>query len=442
MLLKRQDDIVQAASQDFGGRPAEETLALEIFPLVNEIRDACRNLKRWMAPRRAPVQWQFRPGKARVMYEPLGVVGILSSWNCPFFLSLAPLVGALAAGNHVLLKPSELAPACAELIESILSDLYPRECVSVIQGGPETAAEFARLPFDHLIFTGSTNIGRHVMRAAAENLVPVTLELGGKSPVIIERGYPLRKAAERILAGKLYNAGQTCVAPDYVLLPRGQSDDFVRMSQDVIARMHPSRTGGRDYTRIINTQHYRRLSDLVRHARDRGARVIPIHPGTENCDESNRVFPPMLVLNVRDDMAIMHEEVFGPVLPVLEYDSVDDAIAYVNARPHPLALYYFDTDKRRARDVIFRTAAGGITVNDCLLHAGQAALPFGGVGPSGMGRYHGFDGFQYVAPPGLETFSNKKSVFLQGAWSPLSILHPPYGRYTRGILRLMLSHLL
>ena len=429
-MLKRQDDIIAAISDDFRGRAREETLALELFPLLYEIRYACRHLKRWMAPRRVPVQWQFWPGKARVFYEPLGVVGILSSWNYPLYLTLAPFTGALSAGNHVLLKPSELAPATAELMKAIVSDLYPPEYVSVIIGGPETAADFVRLPLNYMLFTGSSRVGKLVMKAASENLVPVTLELGGKSPAAIHPTYPLRKAAERILVGKLYNAGQTCVAPDYVLVPPHQRDEFVNAAQTTIARMYPSLVNNPDYTRIVNASHYQRLVALVEDARCRGARIIEINPAGETCNVTNQVFPPTLVTNVRDDMAIMQEEIFGPVLPIVDYGSVEEAVRYINERPHPLAFYYFDDDKQRARDVVSRTVAGGATVNDCIFHAGQVTLPFGGVGPSGMGRYHGFDGFQ--------TFSNKKSVFFQKKWSALALLRPPYSVRTRRILNILL----
>ena len=430
-LRERQDQIIDAVSRDFGGRAAEETMALELFPLFNEIRHVCRHLKRWMSPHRAAVQWQFLPGKAKVTYEPRGVVGILSSWNYPFYLSFAPMVGALAAGNHALLKPSEVAPASAALIQSIVSGLYAPEYVSVVTGGPDTAATFVRLPLDHLMFTGSTLVGKQVMRAASDNLVPVTLELGGKSPAIIHPAYPIRKAVQRILTAKLYNAGQTCVAPDYVLVGSDRRDEFMEVARGMIANMYASLVGNKQYTRIINPNHYQRLTRLVDDARYRGAEVIEVNPGNEICDARNRVFPPTLIRNTRDDMAIMQEEIFGPVLPIVEYESLEDAVAYVNARPHPLSLYYFDEDRRRVRDLVGRVAAGGVTVNDCLLHAGQASLPFGGVGPSGMGRYHGLDGFQ--------EFSNKKGIFFQRRWSPLGLLRPPYTAGTRQLLRFLLA---
>ena len=431
-LLARQDDIVAAVSRDFGGRAAEETRALELFPLLLEIRHACRQLKGWMAPRRVPVAWPFWPARARVVYRPLGVAGILAPWNYPIFLSLGPLVGAIAAGNHVLLKPSELAPATAALIKSMLSELYPQAYVSVILGGPEIAAELTRLPLVCLLFTGSARVGKEVMKAASENLVPVTLELGGKSPAIIHAEYPVERAGARIVVSKLFNAGQTCVAPDYVLIPRERRDEFVATARRLIARMFPTLTDNPDYTRIISGQHYRRLTSLVEDARRRGAEIIEIKSPEDACDETTRVFPPTLVLNVRDEMDIMREEIFGPVLPIVEYDRLESAAAYVNARPHPLALYYFDHDRTRIRDIVTGVTAGGVTINDCMYHVGQAGLPFGGVGASGIGRYHGFDGF--------ETFSHKKGVYQQPRWSPLGLLKPPYDALARKAVTFLLRH--
>jgi coniferyl-aldehyde dehydrogenase len=368
--------------------------------------------------------------RGRVIYQPVGVVGILSAWNYPLFLSLGPMVGAIAAGDHVMLKPSELAPRTAELIASIIGVLYPPEYATAIVGNAEKAAEFARLPFDHLLFTGSERVGRLVMKAASENLTPVTLELGGKSPALIHPGYAMKTAAARILAGKLYNAGQTCVAPDYVLLPRERSDEFVDAAKQVVAHMYPRLAENRDYTHVLNARHYERLRAMVDDARHNGAEVVEINPGQEACTEENRVFPPTLLLNVRDDMTVMQEEIFGPVLPIVLYDTLDGAIDYMNARPHPLALYYFDHSGKRVKEVLGRTLAGGVTVNDCILHVGQPNLPFGGVGPSGMGQYHGFDGFA--------TFSKKKGVFLQSRWSPVSFLRPPYGALTRRILKFLI----
>jgi coniferyl-aldehyde dehydrogenase len=355
----------------------------------------------------------------------------LSSWNCPLFLSLAPLVGVVAAGNHAIIKPSELAPATGNLITSMLSDLFPAEYVCVITGGPEIADELTHLPLDHLVFTGSTRVGKLAMKAASENLVPVTLELGGKSPVLVHPSFPIREVAKRVLTGKLYNAGQTCVAPDYILIHADRCEEFVNEAKAVVGKMYSALVDNADYTRIINSNHYHRIDGLVEDARGRGAQRIQINPAGESCDAANRVFPPTLLVNVSDDMAVMQEEIFGPVLPIVQYRDIDEAVAYINSRAHPLAFYYFDNDQRRAADIVSQVRAGGVTVNDCIYHAGQAALPFGGVGPSGMGRYHGFDGFA--------TFSNKKSVFFRRKWSPLSLLRPPYTNRTRQFLRFLLD---
>ena len=430
-LLEHKHDLITAISNDFGGRSAEETLALELFPTLAEIRYALAHLKHWMKPRRAPVSWQFWPARAKVLYQALGVVGILSAWNYPLFLSLAPLANALAAGNHVMLKPSEFAPRTAELLRTILAELYSPEYVTVVLGEAETGAEFSRLPFDHLLYTGSARVGKQVMRAASENLTPVTLELGGKSPALIHPEYPLQKATERILTGKLYNDGQTCVAPDYVLVASRLEAEFVQLARSAATHMYPRLVANPDYTRIINVRHYQRLAALLDDAQSKGANVIRINPADEQCDETNRVFAPVLITGATAGMTVMQEEIFGPILPVVPYETLDEAIEYVNVRPHPLAFYYFDQNAARVQQVLERTLAGGVTVNDCIFHVGQCELPFGGVGPSGMGRYHGFDGF--------ETFSKKKGVFLQGRWTPLTLLRPPYSGTARRMLKFIIG---
>jgi coniferyl-aldehyde dehydrogenase len=429
-LIARTPQLVAAVSADFGGRSGEETRALEILPVINEIRYARRHLKAWMKPRRAAVQWQAWPATARVVYEPRGVVGIVSPWNYPLFLTLVPLTCAIAAGNHVLIKPSELTPATGALMRSIVAEIYPPDYVSVVTGGVDVATAFVALPFDHLLFTGSTRVGKLVMKAASENLVPVTLELGGKSPVIVHPSYSMKQAAERILTGKLYNAGQTCIAPDYVLLPRERRVEFVEEARKAIVSMYPSLVDNPDYTRIINAQHYQRLTGLVDDARRGRGEVIEINPRGETCNAGNRVIPPTIVTGVQPEMSIAQEEIFGPVLPIVDYETIDEAIAYVNARPHPLAFYYFDNDAARVTDVVGRVQSGGVTVNDCIFHVGQPALPFGGFGASGIGRYHGFDGF--------ETFSHKKGMFWQSRWSALSLLRPPYDATKKRVLSFLL----
>ncbi|GLC28443.1 coniferyl aldehyde dehydrogenase [Roseisolibacter agri] len=429
-LREHQDALVDAVSEDFGGRAAEETLLLELFPLLAEIAHARRHLKRWMRPRTVRPAWYLLPGRARVVWQPLGVVGVMSAWNYQLLLSLSPLVGALAAGNHVIVKPSEVTPRTADLIARIVAERFPREYVAGVTGDADVAAAFSALPFDHLIFTGSTRVGKLVMRAASEHLVPVTLELGGKSPVILHRDAPLARAADRIVTGKLYNAGQTCVAPDYALVPRDRVDAFVQEVRRASAARYPRLVATRDYTRIVTRRHWERLQALVDDARARGARVQTVDPASEAFTPENRVFPPTLVLDASDAMSVMQEEIFGPVLPVVPYDTLDDAIAYVNARPRPLALYYFDDDRRRIDDVLARTTSGTVAVNDVVVQLGVNDLPFGGVGPSGMGQYHGFDGFQ--------TFSKKKGVFLQSRFGGAGLLAPPYTGRTRALIRRLL----
>jgi coniferyl-aldehyde dehydrogenase len=429
-LLDHKDALVRAISEDFKGRAAEETLALELVPTLGEIRDARKHLKGWMEPRAVPVGWQFQPARAHIEMQPKGVVGILGAWNYPLFLTIGPAVGAIAAGNRIMIKPSELAPRTAALLEQMIGKTFPADYICVINGGLDVAQDFSRLPFDHLIYTGSGRVGKLVMKAAAENLTPVTLELGGKSPAVVHPEYSVERAAERILTGKLYNAGQTCVAPDYLLIARTRVDEFLSAAPRIVGNMYPKLVANPDYTRIIDAAHYRMLARLVSDAEEKGAKAIRINPANETCDEENQVFPPTLLINVGDEMTVMHEEIFGPILPIVTYETLDEAIAYINARPHPLALYYFDANNARVKNVLSRTIAGGVTVNDCIFHVGQSGLPFGGIGASGMGHYHGIYGF--------ETFSKQKGVFMEGRWSPLSLLRPPYGAVARRILGMLL----
>jgi len=426
LLRAEQEAFVRAVSEDFGGRAREETLLLELFPLRDEIRRARRRLRGWMRPRRVRPAWFLLPARARVMYQPLGVVGVIGAWNYPLLLTLSPLVGALAAGNHAIVKPSEIAPRTAALLARLLADRFAPEYVTAVTGGPDVAAALAALPLDHLVFTGSTRVGRLVMRAASERLTPVTLELGGKSPAIVHRDYPVERAAERIAAGKLLNAGQTCVAPDYALVARDRVDAFRAAVERAAGRLYPRLVDNADYTRIVSAAHWQRLDALVADARAGGAETVVIDPARETFGAENRVFPPTLVIAPGDDRAVMQEEIFGPVLPIVPYDTLDGAIAYVGGRPRPLALYYFDDDGTRVRRVLERTTSGGVTVNDVVLHLGQDDLPFGGVGPSGMGHYHGFDGF--------ERFSKKKGVMLQSRWTPIALLRPPYDRRVRALV--------
>ncbi len=423
--------IADAISADFGNRSFHETQVAEIFTLIGGLRHTKKHLKSWMKPKSRHVMLAMRPGSAKVLYQPLGVVGVIAPWNYPFQLAVGPLAAALAAGNRVLLKPSEYTPRTSELIARLLGEALPQDVVHVVTGGPEVGAAFSKLPFDHLLFTGSTHIGRSVMRAAAENLTPVTLELGGKSPALVHESFPTARAAQRVAAGKWFNGGQTCIAPDYLLVPEGQLDKMVEQLKQSVGRAYPTLRDNRDYTSVVNDKHYERLVELVKDAESRGARKIEINPAGEQLDPATRKLAPTLLLNVDDQMRVMQEEIFGPVLPIMTYRSLPEAIEYINAHPRPLALYYFDFDNERARDVLEHTTSGGATLNDTLIHFAIDDLPFGGVGPSGMGAYHGIEGF--------ETFSHKKGVFHQAKLNAAASMGPPYAPRVDKMLDLLIG---
>ncbi len=414
----RMDEMVGAVNADFGGRSRHETLLTDAMTVFSEIDHTLRHLGRWMRPQRRSVDWLFLPARAQVRFQPLGVIGVISPWNYPVNLALIPLVSAIAAGNHVYLKPSEHAPRTSDFLASLLAEVFPADRVAVALGGADVAAAFSALPFDHLFFTGSTAVGRHVMAAAAANLTPVTLELGGKSPAILAPGYPLATAAARIATGKWLNAGQTCIAPDYVLLPRQSRDAFAQALRSEVGARYPQLDANPDYTRIVNEGQYRRLRALLDEAREKGATVLPLREIDPAKADAERLIAPTLVLDPPSDTRLMREEIFGPILPLVSVDSVDAAIDYVNARERPLALYHFDLDRARTERVLDRTVAGGVCVNDTILHIAQSNLPFGGVGPSGMGAYHGHEGFL--------AFSKRKPVFYQSRLSSMALFKPPY----------------
>jgi coniferyl-aldehyde dehydrogenase len=429
--VKREADaIAEAISADFGARARQETLLAEIWPVVASARHALRHLPRWMKPKSVPVGLELMPSRARILPQPLGVVGVIAPWNYPVLLSLSPLIAALAAGNRVMLKLPELTPRTSGLLAKLLGELFPEEKVAALLGGPEVGAAFAGLPFDHLFFTGSTAIGRQVMLAAAQNLTPVTLELGGKSPCVIGPDADLAQAALRIANGKLLNAGQTCIAPDYVLLPRERLDGFVAAYQAAVKKLYPKLRDNPDYTSIVSDRHYARLAAALAQARDTGARIVEIDPAGEGVMAETRKLAPALVIEPGDDLTLMREEIFGPILPVRTYGDLDEAIAFINARPRPLALYYFGAGAPDRDRLLSRTHSGGVTVNDTLSHFVVEELPFGGVGASGIGFYHGEDGFL--------AFSHRKAVFLQGTIDTKKFLYPPYGRIFGGMLRFLM----
>ena len=424
-LLAHRRSLAEAISEDFGGRSEDETLLGEIMPSVEGLKYARRHLRRWMAMERRSVQALFQPAWARVMWQPVGVTGIIAPWNYPVYLTIGPLIGALAAGCRAMIKASEYTPRTAEVLQQMLSRTFPEDHVAVVTGDAEVAAAFSRLPFDHLLFTGSTAVGRHVMRAAAENLVPVTLELGGKSPVIIAPDADPASAAEQIAFGKTFNAGQTCVAPDYVLCPESMEEEFLLAFADTVERLYPRWADNPDVTAIVSDRHYRRLQDIVADARGKGAHVATVGAGGEDLS-GTRKLPVSIVRHVTDDMRVMTEELFGPILPVVPYTELEDAIADVNGRPRPLALYLFSHDRESIRRVLARTHAGGVGINDVLSHVAQESLPFGGIGPSGMGQYHGRAGF--------ETFSKAKPVLRRPRFNSARLIYPPYGRWIHRLI--------
>jgi len=430
LLVDNRKAIARALREDFGARSGYETEIAEIATTLHTVRFARRHLARWMQPRRRRTGIWFLPAANRIVPQPKGCVGIMVPFNFPVNLAVGPLTSALAAGNRAMLKMSELTPNIGELLARLVDERFPAEKLAVVNGGVEVSQEFAALPFDHLLFTGSTAVGRLVMKAAAENLTPVTLELGGKSPVIVSDDYPLAWAAERIVWGKLFNCGQICIAPDYVLVPKGKEREFASYAQAAARKLYPRLAGNDDYTAVINDRHYERLTDWVADARSQGAVVEQVADPAES--RSERKLPLTVVLDPTDEMRVLQDEIFGPVLPVKGYQSIDDAIGYVNERPRPLALYVFSNQRETQERVLEETTSGGVAINDTLMHYMQDDMPFGGVGPSGMGAYHTGEGF--------DTFSHLKPVFRQrgvGSFTGAKLLYPPYGPVTRVLLRLM-----
>jgi len=417
---RHEPEICAAINADFGSRSAHETRLAELFVVRAGIRHTLSHLKGWMRERRVATTLPFLPGKNRLLPQPLGVVGIVSPWNYPFQLAVAPVTAALAAGNRVLVKPSELTPAFSALLARLAGEHFSPDELSIITGDAEMGKAFVSMPFDHLLFTGSTAVGRQVAMAAAANLTPVTLELGGKSPAIFDPSCDLDAATASIAYGKLLNAGQTCIAPDYLLVPKGQAGTVAAKLATAVARLYPTLRDNPDYTAIISDRHFQRLRAMIAEARDAGADVTEINPAGEDLGATSRKLLPTLVSNAGPDLRLMREEIFGPVLPIVEYAAIDEAISHVNQADRPLALYWFGKDSTNRQRILRETAAGGVTINDCMLHLVQENQPFGGVGASGMGAYHGEWGFR--------TFSKEKPVFLQSRLSAGALLRPPYGK--------------
>jgi len=420
MTLSRKHEIAKAISEDFGNRSKHESLVAEVFITHGAIKHARDHLREWMEVEARDVGLVFMPARVELMPQPLGVIGIISPWNYPVQLALSPLAGVLAAGNRAMIKPSELVPATSALLKKIVEEFFSADEVAVFPGGVETGAEFGKLAFDHLVFTGSTRVGKIVMRAAAENLTPVTLELGGKSPTILGDDFSVTEAATVIMNGKLFNAGQTCIAPDYVLVPKAKLEPFVEACKAAVAKMYPRLADNGDYTSIVNQQHYDRLQGYLADAKEKGAKIVELNPAGETLDAAKRKMAPTLVVTPSEETTVMQEEIFGPILPIKTYDKIDEAIDYVNDHPRPLALYYFSHDSEQIDHVLAHTTSGGVSINATMLHIAQDDLPFGGVGPSGMGQYHAKEGF--------DSFTKKKPVFYQGRINGAGIMRPPFGK--------------
>ena len=430
MVTAYKKEIVESMQDDFGNRDPVMSSVTEVDSVIGPMVHAKKKLKKWMKPekRRAslgipgtgPLLF-FTGAKALINYQPKGVVGVISPWNFPVNLALAPLAGIIAAGNRIMLKPSELTPSSSDLMKKMINEYFDESEIAVFTGDPEVGASFSGLAFDHMLFTGGTAIAKHVMRAAAENLVPLTLELGGKSPVVVGKNYNIEDAAKRVMQGKTMNAGQICLAPDYALVPEEKLNDFVEAAVSVTSEMYPEMKDNSDYTSIINQKHYDRIQGYLEDAKQKGAKVVEINPGDEDfSQQQHHKIPPTIVLNPTDDMQIMQEEIFGPVLPVKTYSQVSETVDYINSKDRPLGLYYFGKDTKEQDYVIKNTTSGGVTVNDVISHIQMEDLPFGGVGPSGMGSYHGHDGFK--------EFSHAKSTYTQSKLNLMALagLVPPY----------------
>ena len=429
MIKEYSDEIIDALQKDFGNRDPKSSFLTEIASTIGVLEHAIKNVDKWSKDEKRPSNVD-RPffirllmgllgSKSYIKYQPLGTVGVISPWNFPVNLILAPLGGIFAAGNRTMIKPSELTPATSEVTKKMFEAYFDKSEAAVFTGDAEVGAAFSALPFDHLLFTGGTQIGKKVMKAASDNLVPVTLELGGKSPVIVDEDANLSEVAKKVMRGKTMNAGQICLAPDYLMLPKGKSEEFAKASNEAVSEMFADLKYNEDYTSVINERHYERINELVSDAKDKGAEVIQINPADEDFEQQElHKIPPTLVLNPTDEMKIMQEEIFGPVLPVKEYEDFDETVNYVNSKDRPLGLYLFSKDKNKEKKVLDNTTSGGVTLNDVIWHIGQEELPFGGVGPSGTGSYHGHDGFK--------EFSHAKAVYKQFSADLMAQMMPPY----------------
>ncbi|CAA0118922.1 Coniferyl aldehyde dehydrogenase [BD1-7 clade bacterium] len=438
LLHENIDALVTTMSEDFGHRSPHQSRIADFYGTFECIKHTKKHLKKWMKDekRNSPFPLGLLGARSKIQYQPKGVIGNITTWNFPVGVACTPLAGILAAGNRCMVKLTEVTPATSELLKTLFTKYFDETEVIGITGGPEVGAAFSSLPLDHIIFTGATSIGRHILRGAADNLTPVTLELGGKSPVVIGRSADLQESALRIFTGKALNVGQVCISPDYIFVAEEQLDTFLEMAIKHVSTMFPTMLSNGDYSSVINERHYQRLQSYLQDASDNGADVREINPANEDFTKqtSTHKIPLTIVVNPDDSLKVMQEEIFGPIISVKTYKHVDDAIKYINANSHPLALYYFGDDKAEEAHILNTTTSGGVSINDVVAHAGVEELPFGGIGPSGMGNYHGFEGFK--------TFSHAKSIFRQSK-NVFMMKHtgmiPPYNDSTEKALAFMLK---
>ena len=425
VLVANAEKISEAMNADFGCRPRQVNLMTDVTGSLENLKHAKKHLRKWMKAEKRPSMFPLGllGGRSSIQYQPKGVVGVIAPWNFPLGMVFEPLAGVIAAGNRAMIKPSEFTPATSQLIDEMVGKTFDPAEIAVVTGGPEVGQAFSSLAFDHMVFTGATSVARHIMAAASKNLVPVTLELGGKSPTVISETADLREAIERIMVGKMLNAGQVCIAPDYVMLPEGKMDEAVAIAREVVAEMYPTLLQNEQYTAMLNERHFQRMQKNIDDANERGAQIVAINPANEDFSVNpTQKIPPTLILNPDDDALCMQDEIFGPLLPLKTYTKFEDVISYINARPRPLAAYYFGKDSSEEHRFLTGTTSGGACVNDVMFHMLQKDLPFGGVGPSGMGSYHGIEGFK--------AFSHAKSVYKQPGKIPVTKLAgfmPPYG---------------
>ncbi len=417
-LKKYQRQLIEAMNEDFGGRGVVESLMADVVMAQNACSHNAKHLSKWMKSSKRSPGIMNMPGKAEVMYQPLGVIGIIAPWNYPVQLAAVPLAGALAAGNRAVIKMSEFTPKTSVVFKEAMASAFNEDEVAVVMGEADVAVEFSKKPWDHLVFTGATSIAYHVMRAAAENLTPLTLELGGKSPTILDAAVDMSDACQKIAFGKGMNAGQTCIAPDYVLCPENRVEEFVKTMTRTVSSMYPRIKDNPHYTQVINDRQFDRLQNVLKDAEEKGAEVVSINPNNEDLS-GTRKMPLHIVVNGNEQMKVLQDEIFGPILPVVPYKTLDEAIDYINDRPRPLALYYFGHNKSNEDKVLKHTHSGGVSINETVIHASVENLPFGGVGPSGMGHYHAEEGFR--------TFSKAKGIYRKGKLNLAKyVAYPPY----------------